>query len=276
MAILYKILSALALGFVLFGILIFIFQSRLIYFPQKYPRKFLESVSKKLIRIKYNYDSKEYLGYYSAPEDGQMPDKIWVFFVGNGSLALGMLSFIEELDHKSTGYLMYEYPGYGENKGKPNPRLILETSKNFLSAAAKYLEMDQESLLNQSGFLGHSLGSAAALQLAVEKTPQKLILLSPFTTMQDMACRTVGKPLCFLLRHNISNTSNLDKLVKLESKPEIVIFHGGRDEIIPVKMGRRLKELFPDNIDYTEIPNSDHNRILSVGFDKIRDSMGSL
>ena len=121
--------------------------------------------------------------------------------------------------------------------------------------------------------MGHSLGAAAILLFAADHNPNKIVLVSPFTSLRDMACRMVGKPLCYLAKHNYDNRARLKEVVEKKPVPEIYIIHGSRDEVIPVTMGRELGEEFSAVVQYQEIPNSSHNTIFMLAEDQIFTAM---
>jgi hypothetical protein len=109
--------------------------------------------------------------------------------------------------------------------------------------------------------LGHSLGAAAALQLASEREVAQVVLLAPFTSMLEMARRTVGRPLAQFLRHRFDNRARLAEVLERFPATRVTIIHGTRDEIIPVSMGRELAASAPDRIEYLELPDADHNSL---------------
>jgi fermentation-respiration switch protein FrsA (DUF1100 family) len=78
--------------------------------------------------------------------------------------------------------LLVDYRGYGGNPGVP--------SKNGLAAdgraARAYLAGRPGVDLSRLVYFGESLGTAVAVDLAVEHPPAALVLRSPFTTMGDL------------------------------------------------------------------------------------------
>jgi pimeloyl-ACP methyl ester carboxylesterase len=103
-------------------------------------------------------------------------------------------------------------------------------------------------------------------------TPNKLVLVAPFTSMSAMARRAVGLPLAWLLRHHLDNVANLKELLSRSPKPAVTIFHGAKDEVIPVEMGRELAADFPE-VRFHEIPGQLHNTIIDSAKAEIQKSM---
>ena len=108
-----------------------------------------------------------------------------------------------------------------------------------------------------------SLGCATGLNFAVRHPVDRIILCAPFTSMRDMARRTVGWPLCWLLMHNYDNRARLGELAARPHPPRITIFHGDEDETVPISMGRQLAGLYPQMIVFHPVPGAGHNTVLS-------------
>ena len=128
----------------------------------------------------------------------------------------------------------------------------------------------------QIGILGHSLGAAAALQLAETISVERVVLLSPFTSVADMVKKMFGSWLIPLLKHRFENRGPLMQLLKRDPPPSITIIHGTRDEVIPVEMGRELAALNSEHIHYHELIHSYHNTILQDALPKILQELQSI
>ena len=107
------------------------------------------------------------------------------------------------------------------------------------------------------------LGAAAALQFAEDHPVDRIVLLSPFTSLADMVRHLFGGWLVPLLRHPFENWKPLQLVLERNPAPAILIAHGTRDEVVPVQMGRELVSLNQEKIEYLEIPDTGHNDILS-------------
>jgi pimeloyl-ACP methyl ester carboxylesterase len=128
-------------------------------------------------------------------------------------------------------------------------------------------------LEQRSAVLGHSLGAAAACQFAARHAVARVVLVSPFTELRAMARRSVGWPLCWLLRGNFDNRARLAEITARTPAPPVVILHGDDDEVIPVAMGRTLAAELGDRCRYQEIAGADHNGILGMAESQIWAAM---
>ena len=103
---------------------------------------------------------------------------------------------------------------------------------------------------------------------------QRAVLCAPFTTMTDMARRTLGWPLCLLNRHRFDNIARLQTLAGGEA--QVRIFHGTADEVVPVGMSRELAAKFPQIVRLTEMRESHHNEVVSDAGEGIGAAMREL
>jgi pimeloyl-ACP methyl ester carboxylesterase len=249
---------AFALAVVL---LLYIFQHSLIYHPRRYSPVELSSAAEE---IEYHTGEGKQVAFYVAPRDSTtgLPDRLWLVFGGNATLALDWRDFVFRHPDERSGFLLIDYPGFGKCEGRASPKSILESSGQALESLYAHLQVPIRDSMPAINMLGHSLGAAAALQLAPHHDVSRMVLLAPFTSLRAMARRAVGGPLARLLRHDFENADRLREIASGSSPPDIIIIHGRRDEVIPVEMGRRLAKEFPALIQYREAPGADHNSLL--------------
>ncbi|HTC13056.1 MAG TPA: alpha/beta hydrolase [Chthoniobacterales bacterium] len=89
-------------------------------------------------------------------------------------------------------------------------------------------------------------------------------LASTFTTMDDMVRAQIHIRLGPLLRHRFDKHVSLKTILAQNEIPEICIFHGEKDDIVPLKMGRALAPLDPHRIKLLEIRGAGHNDIFQT------------
>lgn len=249
-------------------------QSKLIYHPNAYQAGH-ETMLKEAngTRIRFSTSQGAQTAFYIPPHSQTkgLPRNIWLCFGGNAALALDWLPLIE-LWNDDFGYLLVDYPGYGDCAGDPTPANIRENSQAAFAALAKQLGTTASDLRPLSAFMGQSLGCAAALMAAEDLDVRRGVLASPFTSMTDMGRIILGWPLCHLNRHRFDNRRTLNQI---SSRPgaRLVIFHGTDDEVIPVRMGMELAAAHPQVVTFREIPGAHHNDLLGRFPDRIGNAM---
>jgi pimeloyl-ACP methyl ester carboxylesterase len=244
--------------------LVILFQERFIYFPPRYSPAELEqakTIGVQVIRFRTSQGNQA--AFFWRKEDSETsPQNVWLVFGGNGDVALGWLGLVREFSGPRTGFLLIDYPGYGICEGRPNPQSILENSERALQALLeqKRWKLGADALC----VLGQSLGGAAALQFAAKHAVRKILVVSTFTAIDDMVRAQIHISLGRLLRHRFDNVTSLKAILSQNQAPEIYIFHGEADGVIPLKMGRALAQLDPSRIKFVEIPGARHNDVIEM------------
>lgn len=248
-------------------------QSRLIYYPRPYGEDHLAQARKAgVVALEYRTGEGRQVVHYVPPASGAAtsPRRIWVCFAGNGSLALDWL-FMRSSWAAEDACLLVDYPGYGLCEGKPNPARIRASALAAVEALARHQGISVEEMTPRLAVLGHSIGCAAGLMLAHDLGVQRIVLISPFTSMTEMGRRVLGWPLCYLNLHRFDNRHHLAAVVQKGAK--VTVLHGCEDDIIPVEMSRELAAAHPHAVKLTEIPDAGHNDILDFADAQIREAL---
>lgn len=235
-------------------------QSKLIYFPRPYPdgvptRWAAETKGKP---IGFSTSQGQQRAWLLGNREN--PERMWVVCGGNGTLALEWSPWLRAHAPGNDAWLLVDFPGYGDCKGRPSPGHIRESFNGALPAAAKELGWSLPADSNKLRFFGHSLGAAAVLIAASDHHIQKGVLLAPFTSTMDMAREVVGLPVGFLVWHRFDNRARLAEIAA-RSDARVIILHGTDDEVIPVAMGRDLAAGQAAIVTLREIPGGRHNTV---------------
>ena len=270
-----KVFLLVILALVLFFLLMFfLVQGKMIYFPRSYAAN--TPLLEKVTANSYNSDGKKQWVYLlkrdgaSFPDrvspDRVSPDRVWWLFGGNGSVALDWVSLVEKADPSANhAFVLFDYPGYGFNSGRPGPKAIFQSVDDAIPVVARQLALEPETLMNRSSGMGYSLGCAVALDSANRHGWNRVVAVSPFTTMQAMAERSVGGLLSKLLNHHYDNEVSIDSLVD-RGDSRVTIFHGDADNIVPYEMGEALagRDESGGVVDFVPVPRAGHNDIIGA------------
>ena len=165
--------------------------------------------------------------------------------------------------------LLVDYRGYGGNPGSPS-----ETGLGIDSRAARgFLAARPDVDASRLVYFGESLGTAVAIDLAVEHPPAALILRSPFTSMSDLGRHHYPfLPVRLLLRDTFEM---LDKIRRIRAP--LLVIAGERDRIVPIGNTRRLYDAASAPKTILVFPGADHNDDeLLAGEEMIRAIIGFL
>lgn len=170
-----------------------------------------------------------------------------VHFHGNGESAAQNLDFAEELFDRGLDVFLAEYRGFGGLPGRPTESNLYADGEGALKALQAAGIPPERIVL-----LGRSLGSGIATELAVRHPCRQLILVSPYTSMVDMGKLIAGPLANFAVADRYNNLAKIRRVCC-----PVVILHGTRDEVIPVRMGRKLAAAA--GVELIEVPEASHN-----------------
>ncbi|MFV1994461.1 MAG: alpha/beta hydrolase [Verrucomicrobiales bacterium] len=248
-------------------------QESMIYFPRAYSSEEIAWAGERAQEISFRTTEGEQKAFFLGAGPGeQLPGRIWLLFGGNASCALDWIPLLDLFGIEDAGFLMIDYPGYGLCEGRPGPQAIAASTEAAVAALAGHLGVEQGEMAGRFATLGHSLGAAAALGAAEHFGIEPIVLLSPFTSLKDMAARIVGRPFSNLLRHDYDNRARVERLL-VRDGVQLTILHGSADTIIPLQMGEALADLEPERIDFHAIEGAGHNDIARFGRSVIAAAM---
>jgi pimeloyl-ACP methyl ester carboxylesterase len=268
-----RFLLALVVAVLTVVALVYFGQHSMLYHPRPYDARYANFLPPDGVELQFNILAGKQVAFYLPRGSGQPPERIWVAFCGNGSLALDWTGLIAKDRHPGDGFLLIDYPGYGKSEGYATIGSTRAAADNALEALVKHLGTTREDLESRLCVLGHSWGTAVALDFATRHSVQRIVLIAVFTNLREEAALVVGGPLSYLLSENYDNRECLRELSQRSPPPRVHIFHGTKDDIIPVRMGQELAASFPAFVRFHPVEGGDHLSPLFTATDKILAAM---
>jgi pimeloyl-ACP methyl ester carboxylesterase len=247
--------------------LVYFRQHSMIYHPRPYDASYARSLPPSGVEIEYSLLGAKQTAYYIPGRD-PVPQRLWIAFCGNGSLALDWTTALRGYPRNGDAFLLVDYPGYGKNSGYATIDGMRASTEAAVSKVCERLHLAEEQL--PLAVLGHSLGAAVALDFAAHHRVERIVLIAPFTTLREEAAGVVGGPLSHLLIENYDNRKNLAGASRRNPGLGVAIFHGTNDDVIPVAMGRELARKFPF-AQFFPIEGAGHVSVLTLARDQIID-----
>lgn len=241
-------------------------QHSLVYHPRPYDESFAYAFPADGVEIEYRVGTAKCSAYYLRRGGKALPERIWLAFCGNGSLALDWTTILQDYPWNGDAFLLIDYPGYGKNGGYATIASTRASADAALSVLATRLNQSENQL--RLCTIGHSLGAAVALDFAARHNVERVVLIAPFTTLREEAASIFGGWVSHLLMESYDNRASLADTIKRNPTARIAIFHGTNDDVIPVRMGRELAREF-SLPDFFAVENADHVTVLNHGHDKI-------
>jgi pimeloyl-ACP methyl ester carboxylesterase len=218
---------------------LFVFQRSLLYFPQ--PRSIQAGSTLRTLET-----GTGTVAVSTRPMTG--PDAL-IYFGGNAEDVSRSMPDFADAFPGSAIYLMH-YPGYGGSSGSPTERGIVE------DALALFDRVHAEH--PDVVVVGRSLGSGVAVHVASLRPVARLVLVTPYDSLGDVAAYHYPYvPVRWLMR---------DKYESWRYAPQVTaptrIIVAGDDEVIPRSSTERLRTRFRDGlVSYVVIAGVGHNSI---------------
>lgn len=150
-------------------------------------------------------------------------------------------------------FLVVDYRGYGKSDGR-----IRSEEELHEDVARTWDWLLERHPPGDVTIVGYSLGSALAVRLACTRDapPERVVLLAPFTSVEDIARRTVPFVPIGILRYPLRTDRHLS-----DCPVPVTIFHGANDRTIPFSHGRRLAEIGGSNARLVPLPDAGHQDV---------------
>jgi fermentation-respiration switch protein FrsA (DUF1100 family) len=178
--------------------------------------------------------------------DGQ--DAI-IYFGGNAEDVAGNISDFRYIFPAHDVYLV-NYRGYGGSTGSPSEAAI------YRDALAVFDEI--RSRHTNISVIGRSLGSGVATYLAAVRDIDRLALITPFDSIENVARKALPLlPVSLLLKDKFDSIGRVTDIVA-----PVLVLTAEHDDIIPSRHSAALVRAFPKSQVTVEIiPDTGHNTI---------------
>jgi pimeloyl-ACP methyl ester carboxylesterase len=175
--------------------------------------------------------------------------KAMLYFGGNAEDVARSIANLRTVFPDHSLYLM-NYRGYGGSTGEPSEQAF------YADAVALY-DLVQQTHATIS-VIGRSLGSAVAAELAAVRPVERLALVTPFDSIENIVRQRFGYlPVSLLLKDKYE----LIRRVPAIDAPVFLIL-AENDEVVPRERSLALIEAFADgNVEAVILSGTDHNSI---------------
>ena len=177
-------------------------------------------------------------------------DRALIYFGGNAERLEASREEFARLFPDRTIYLL-SYRGYGASEGRHSETVL------FGDALALYDDVQASQPSASIAVIGRSLGSGIASYLASQRPVEKLVLVTPFDSLAEVAQAHYPMfPVRLLIRDRYSSTEYLPRY-----QGPVLVLRGGRDEVIPPANTDRLLAALTRKPRVIDFPQAGHNDI---------------
>jgi fermentation-respiration switch protein FrsA (DUF1100 family) len=248
------LLAIVAVGYAGIVGAMYAFQRNLMYFPDVSLADIARSVYPGGVAVNVTTaDGLTLAGWYWPPPQPRAP--VVVVFHGNAGHHGHRTDKAVAFTQPGFGVFIAGYRGYGGNPGSPTEQGLYSDAR----AALDWLQA-QGVAGGQIVLYGESLGSGVAVQMATERKVAAVVLESPYTSVADVAAERY--PFVPVRPLTLDRYDSLSKIERINAP--LLIIHGERDTVVPVKYGRRLFDAAREPKKAVFFPNAQHNDIFAA------------
>jgi fermentation-respiration switch protein FrsA (DUF1100 family) len=252
----WSLLVTVALAYAAVVLLVFLFQSRLVYFPQ---------IGREVVLTPQSY-GLQFEPVTIATEDREKLSAWWVpaassqgtvlIFHGNAGNMSHRLDYLQMFHKLGYASLIIDYRGYGTSTGTPSE----EGTYRDAEAAWRWLLDERGIREGDIVLMGESLGAAVAAWLAARVRPRAVVLASTFTSVPDLGAQVYPfLPVRLVSRFSYDNMAAVRTI-----KSPLLIAHSREDDIIPYSHGRALFEAGNEPKQFLEMSGGHNDGFLFV------------
>jgi pimeloyl-ACP methyl ester carboxylesterase len=245
-----RLLLILTTVYVSVGVLAYVFQTHLIFFPGKLDKDFRFIADETSQEVFLHTKDKETISGLFI--QGTREDVI-LYFHGNAGDLSSWQYVAQDLTSFGFSFFIIDYRGYGKSSGKISEQGFYEDAW----VAYEYLIEKRGFRPSQIIVYGRSIGSGVAIDLASKFDVKGLILEAPYTSLRMLAQEKAP----FIFPQHWINYS-FDNLKKIQNvKSAVLVIHGTDDAVIPIGHSEQLIRSISGKKLLVNIDGASHNNL---------------
>lgn len=225
----------------------------MLYYPQKIPSSHIDYINHHYANVsELRFETEPGImlhGWFIAKDISALPT---IFYYGGNAeeVSLNLDDFHNRLE---ANVVLFNYRGYGLSDGKPAEKALKTDALKIFRHYSDKLSLKPDNRI----VMGRSLGSGIAAYIAVHDSVRKTILITPYSSIRDVAYEHFPKTLVNLLLNDHWDT--MDYIGELRNP--VLFLVAARDDIIPPRLAERLYEHIRAEKNMIYIERAGHNDI---------------
>jgi uncharacterized protein len=228
----WKWFQIIALLYIIIGVALYFLQDKFIFHPKKLSAdyKYHFDIPFREIDIPLTAEKNLSIVQFTVPDS--VSKGIVLYFHGNRLNINRYAKYATSFTRNGYEVWMMDYPGYGKSTGKRSEQILYDDALILYKMAISKVSLEQIIIY------GKSLGTGIASQLASVSECKRLILETPYYSMDALAKHYFFiYPVIPMIKYAMPTYQYFEYI-----KAPITIFHGTRDAIIPYKQSKWLVE----------------------------------
>jgi hypothetical protein len=233
--------------------LMYVFQRSLMYFPDPVRLRPAAAGLPRAEEVTFKSDDGETLLAWHVAPRGHKP--VVIYFQGNAEGFKPRVDRFTWLTADGTGLLALCYRGYGGSTGRPTEDGLIR------DARAAYDFVRKRDPGKRIILFGESLGTGVAVALAAEREVAGIILDAPYTSTAEVGAAAYPfAPVRWLIKDSFRSDERITRV-----HAPLLVLHGERDNIVPVRFGEKLFALAQEPKRMVRFPLGGHVNLDDYG-----------
>lgn len=237
--------------YIVIGVALYFLQEKFLFHPEKLPQDhvFNFSIPFKEINLAVNNEKNLSIVQFTVPDS--VCKGVVLYFHGNMRNIERYAPFASNFTKNNYEVWMMDYPGYGKTTGERSEQIMYDDAKLFYQMARARFAKDSIIIY------GKSLGTGVASYLASVKDCRRLILETPYYSIEAMFNHYAFiYPVSWMSKYHFPSYQYFEKV-----DAPITIFHGANDEVIPYSQAKRLMKIAKPGAELVTIEKGKHNNL---------------
>jgi len=240
-----KILLVVFVGATL---LLYMFQGRMIFFPQPTAPQNQSRYAGNEIRL--DHAGVTLTGWFFKNEIG--PGKPLVIYYGGNAEDVS-LNFADLERFNTRAFLFMNYRGYGGSDGTPSEAALLSDALFVFDHLQTTHGIDPAHVV----LMGRSLGTGVAVHVAAKRKAGGVILVTPFDSLVSVArAHYPIFPVGLMLKHRFDSAALAPSITT-----SALFLTASNDQVVPVRFAMNLEQVWGGPTTVVNVAGTDHNSI---------------
>ena len=237
--------------YVVIGVALYFLQEKFLFHPTALKADHKYAIDAPFREINLPMNNDRVLGIVQFPVADSVPAGVVLYFHGNMQNIERYAPMAKNFTSNNFEVWMLDYPGFGKSTGERTEKIMYSDAiELYKMALAKFPA-------SQIIIYGKSMGTGPASYLASRKDCKRLILESPYYSIEALLDHYAFMyPSSLLSKYHFPSFEYFPDIAA-----PISIFHGTDDEIIPFKNAKRLVLKAPGVAELIPLEDGKHNNL---------------
>jgi len=239
----------IVIGYCALGVIFYFLQDYILFHPAPLQKNNKYDFNSLHTEINIPFDQESNLAIVEFKNDQAIAKGVVLYFHGNKKNIGWYAKYAPRFTAEGYELWMLDYPGFGKSTGIFTDERLYDYALQLYKLARTRFEPGQIIIY------GKSLGTGIASQLASVRDCKRLILETPYYSLQSLLSHFLPiYPVGQMLHYHLSNADYLPKVTA-----PVTIFQGTSDWLIPYSNASRLIPLLKPGDEFIPIDKGSHN-----------------